>query len=79
MQSTDEIPMLFDLGPIVAPARGRPRKLGAVEEVALVEARDDGTPWKVLCQRYDMSRSKLAEAYERGKARILGVISGHNS
>jgi len=61
---------------------GRPRKLDEVDELALVNARRDGTPWKVLERRYGMSRSKLHEAWKRGLSRISGHISrisGHHT
>lgn len=62
--------------------RGRPRKLDEADELALVNARRDGTPWKVLVRRYDVSRSRLHEAWKRGLARISGhllEISGHHT
>jgi len=55
--------------------RGRPRKLTPDDEIEIVKARGAGDLWKELQDRYQMSRSKLHEAWQRGHARISGQNS----
>lgn len=64
-------------------SRGRPPKLTPADELAIYEARrpEVNVSWKDLVAQYQVSRSVLAEAYQRAKLRISGQnssISGHH-